>query len=73
MSAAEGFPCPCGSSFEHVVDTRHTKAGIRRRRVCQHCNARITTYERADPSSISVRAHDDLVGDLEAVLDRKLS
>lgn len=40
--------CPyCGSEEHHVVDSRTTSDGeIRRRRECQSCKNRFTTYER---------------------------
>lgn len=41
--------CPfCESEDTRVVDTSHdSKGGIRRRRECQSCENRFTTYERA--------------------------
>ncbi|MGH7411645.1 MAG: transcriptional regulator NrdR, partial [Candidatus Methylomirabilis sp.] len=40
----------CGSLEEKVVDSREGKEGevIRRRRQCQQCRRRFTTYERID-------------------------
>ncbi len=39
--------CPyCGSNNLKVLDTTDIKNGIRRRRECQSCNERFTTYER---------------------------
>lgn len=54
--SARGVPlrhmvCPfCGSESTHVIDSRPVEAGaaIRRRRVCDGCGLRFTTYERAD-------------------------
>jgi len=43
--------CPfCGHAEDHVVDSREAKAGdtIRRRRQCEKCGRRFTTYERID-------------------------
>ena len=43
--------CPyCGFSQDRVVDSRESKEAdsIRRRRVCERCNRRFTTYERID-------------------------
>ncbi|MDE3104242.1 MAG: transcriptional regulator NrdR [Acidobacteriota bacterium] len=43
--------CPyCGYLQDRVVDSRETKEGdsIRRRRECEGCNKRFTTYERID-------------------------
>ena len=41
--------CPyCGSEDSKVIDTtRDAKGGIRRRRVCQNCKQRFSSYERA--------------------------
>jgi transcriptional repressor NrdR len=44
--------CPtCGSSQNRVVDSRPAEnaAAIRRRRECETCNDRFTTYERLEP------------------------
>lgn len=41
--------CPfCGASSQHirVIDTREVTDGIRRRRECEQCHQRFTTYER---------------------------
>lgn len=39
--------CPfCEASNARVIDTREVSDGIRRRRECQHCHQRFTTYER---------------------------
>ncbi len=39
--------CPsCGANDSHVVDTRQVDAGIRRRRECNICHGRFTTYEQ---------------------------
>ena len=43
--------CPfCGSSETQVIDSRVSDAGdsIRRRRRCQQCQKRFTTYERIE-------------------------
>ncbi|HEV2381277.1 MAG TPA: transcriptional regulator NrdR [Terriglobia bacterium] len=43
--------CPfCGHPEDHVVDSREAKVGdtVRRRRQCEHCGRRFTTYERID-------------------------
>jgi transcriptional repressor NrdR len=49
--------CPfCGSSENGVVDSRETDDGraIRRRRSCQGCARRFTTYERVDEIQLVV-------------------
>jgi transcriptional repressor NrdR len=39
--------CPfCGSTESRVIDTREVGDGIRRRRECQSCFQRFTTYEQ---------------------------
>lgn len=41
--------CPsCGHSSSKVVDSRTSGDGIRRRRVCQSCGERFTTFERIE-------------------------
>lgn len=41
--------CPyCDSWDSKVIDTTHdAKGGVRRRRACDHCDKRFSTYERA--------------------------
>jgi len=53
--------CPyCGSLEEKVVDSREGKEGevIRRRRQCQQCRRRFTTYERIDEIQFMVVKRD---------------
>jgi len=51
--------CPyCGSSETRVIDTRDTRDAVRRRRVCQGCGQRFTTYERAALSAPQVVKRD---------------
>src|SRR5213080_2101395 len=46
--------CPfCGSSRHRVVDSREAADAIRRRRQCEACGERFTSYERAE----AVRMH----------------
>ncbi len=43
--------CPaCGANDDRVIDSRASEGGkaIRRRRVCNRCNKRFTTYERVE-------------------------
>jgi transcriptional repressor NrdR len=50
--------CPyCGSPSTRVVDSRLTEPGdsVRRRRECQACAQRFTTYERAEAEPVMVR------------------
>ena len=49
--------CPfCGLDTDKVVDSRSSKNGksIRRRRECQNCNQRFTTYEYIEDVSLNV-------------------
>ena len=42
--------CPyCGSDQHRVVDSSEAADAIRRRRECEHCGERFTSYERAEP------------------------
>src|SRR3954466_15157485 len=46
--------CPyCGSTQHRVVDSREAADAIRRRRQCEACGERFTSYERAE----AVRMH----------------
>ena len=56
--------CPfCGALDTRVVDSRPAESGaaIRRRRACETCDQRFTTYERREPA-LMVRKRD---GELE--------
>lgn len=47
--------CPfCESSSTRVVDSRLSESGVRRRRQCESCSNRFTTYERVEGISMSV-------------------
>ncbi len=47
--------CPnCGYRDSKVIDSREIDDGIRRRRQCLRCQARFTTYERVQHSSLFV-------------------
>ena len=47
--------CPfCGSTQHRVVDSREAADAIRRRRQCENCDQRFTTYERAEAVRIYV-------------------
>ena len=53
--------CPyCGFSSTRVVDSRLTDPGdaVRRRRGCEACHERFTTYERAEAIPVTVRKRD---------------
>ncbi|MBO5560844.1 MAG: transcriptional repressor NrdR [Firmicutes bacterium] len=54
--------CPfCGNIDTKVIDTRSMEdnSAIRRRRVCEKCNERFTTYERVDTIPITVIKSDN--------------
>ncbi len=47
--------CPyCSSEKSKVIDTRQIGEGIRRRRQCDSCRQRFTTYERVAPVNLMV-------------------
>ena len=47
--------CPfCDHQDTRVIDSRDVNDGIRRRRQCQRCDARFTTYERLQPTGLFV-------------------
>ncbi|MGD2253377.1 MAG: transcriptional regulator NrdR [Anaerolineales bacterium] len=52
--------CPyCQSTRTRVIDTsRQSRGGVRRRRVCQQCNQRFSTYERPILSTPLIRKKD---------------
>jgi transcriptional repressor NrdR len=48
--------CPyCAQPDSRVVDTRATSDGIRRRRECQRCGKRFTTYEQVSEALFIVK------------------
>ena len=52
--------CPfCGSAESKVTDSRMVENGIRRRRECQQCQARYTTYERIQVAALMVTKQDN--------------
>ncbi|HEY1119288.1 MAG TPA: transcriptional regulator NrdR [Acidimicrobiales bacterium] len=57
--------CPaCGNLRDRVVDSRQTEDGrsIRRRRQCETCGGRFTTFERIETATVQVRKR---TGDVE--------
>ena len=57
--------CPaCGTLRDRVVDSRQTEDGrsIRRRRECETCGGRFTTFERIETAMVQVRKR---TGDIE--------
>jgi len=52
--------CPkCQSEHSRVVDSRQAEDAIRRRRVCEDCGNRFTTFERIEQMPILVVKKDD--------------
>jgi transcriptional repressor NrdR len=52
--------CPfCGSVESKVTDSRVVENGIRRRRECQQCQGRFTTYERIQAAALMVTKQDN--------------
>jgi len=52
--------CPyCDCPNSRVIDSREVSDGIRRRRQCESCNQRFTTYERAQPVLLYVVKKDE--------------
>ncbi len=54
--------CPyCGEDEDRVVDSRPADEGasVRRRRQCQVCGSRFTTFERTELPDLAVRKSDD--------------
>lgn len=50
--------CPYCHGSSHVVDTREVTTAIRRRRECEQCSQRFTTYERVAAANIQVAKAD---------------
>jgi transcriptional repressor NrdR len=51
--------CPyCGHDSTRVVDSRTAEAGIRRRRRCESCDERFTTFEQVQRSVVMVAKKD---------------
>lgn len=49
--------CPqCGSAQHKVIDTRETGDSIRRRRQCEECGQRFTTYEHMAANLLVVKS-----------------
>lgn len=50
--------CGASSNFIRVIDTREVTDGIRRRRECEQCKQRFTTYERIASMNLLVIKRD---------------
>ena len=53
--------CPFCGEDSKVLDSRPTNESIRRRRRCNSCKRRFTTYERLGPSDLRVTKRDERV------------
>jgi transcriptional repressor NrdR len=51
--------CPYCGYRSRVIDSRDAEEGIRRRRECLQCQARFTTYERAQQTNVYVKKKDN--------------
>jgi transcriptional repressor NrdR len=51
--------CPYCGGDSRVLDSRQSPDGIRRRRVCNECKRRFTTYERAGSIDLKVIKRDE--------------
>jgi len=52
--------CPyCGHNDSKVTDSREVEHGVRRRRECQSCRLRFTTYERIQPAALIICKRDN--------------
>ena len=52
--------CPfCAHPHSKVTDSRVAESGIRRRRECQSCELRFTTYERVQAAPLMVSKQDN--------------
>lgn len=77
MIASSGIKCPNCGWFEHsVIDSRSgPEESIRRRRECDKCAHRFTTYERTDeatkPLVDAKRERDELLEAFESVRARQ--
>jgi transcriptional repressor NrdR len=51
--------CPfCSAESTQVIDTRPAQDAVRRRRECESCGERFTTYERTEPPRVFVLKRD---------------
>lgn len=58
---------PCLHSDSKVIDTRHRRQGLRRRRECLKCGHRWTTWEIADDQLKTMRRVDRAIAFIEAL------
>jgi transcriptional repressor NrdR len=64
--------CPyCGFAQDRVVDSRESKEAdsIRRRRECERCNKRFTTYERIDEIPYMVVKRNVSAAQMQQIVD----
>jgi transcriptional repressor NrdR len=54
-----GMKCPfCGNTESRVKDSRDVGDAIHRRRECEHCKGRFSTYERVEKSQLMIIKRD---------------
>lgn len=72
-----GLRCPeCGHGHSWVIDSRESvEESIRRRRACDKCGHRFTTYERTEPVIDTLaeakRERDELIEAMQHVIARR--
>jgi transcriptional repressor NrdR len=60
QQGGEAVNCPfCGHPDSRVIDSRPDEAGIRRRRECQSCEGRFTTFEKIELGAVAIVKKDD--------------
>jgi transcriptional repressor NrdR len=67
--------CPfCGQEKDRVVDSRTSQNGrsVRRRRECESCKKRFTTYEYVEDVSLTIIKNDDPSKDVGKEVMRRL-
>lgn len=60
LSTDGGWRCKCGGRMD-VKDSRATKGGIRRRRVCSQCHCRVMTFEVPEEAMRSKRSTESIL------------
>ena len=58
--------CPYCAADSQVLDSRATSEGVRRRRLCNRCKRRFTTYERASAPGLKVIKRNERIEQFDA-------
>ena len=73
-TSGTSLPCPvCGSGNNSVIDSRPKGIGIRRRRSCQDCDARFSTFETVGATTDTVASVVATARDTVDLLRQRLS